>query len=363
MILYLFQKESTGARSQAEVLAESIDDVVLMQSTPIGVENPDSPIRVDEAGIVYPTHDLLAAITHLDPSLVFVHVFNQHVVDAIGEVETCYPTVMRAGVNLTEGMFSGTATAMGLGVIVQTLQSFDHLVAPSRGTKRDLIALGIDAERITHIPTAIPMDLEVMEPPQSNAPMSVGCLSSRISGLKNQHTLVLAMSALRSLATNLNVNLFLTGGPGAGYQEAVNQMVSALGLDNRVGFLGNLDDPVSDFWPRVGIHCLPSYSERLSSSVLEGARAGVPTILSDNSWAEEFDTMLTAPPDDPVAWAEHIRELLTNDAYQVRVAREQQAEVKEHFGTDTVVPMYDEVFDDVVDHATKFKTPGRAIHQ
>lgn len=358
-VAYIFQRAETGARRQAEVLDSVLDDVFLVSGMTQDIENPDEPYQVDTEGIIYPTQDLGDCLAALDPDLCFVHIFNEDVINTLNEIEATYPTIFRAGININETMFSGRAAEVGLGFIVRSLQSFDHLVAPSNGTKRDLVAFGIDPERITVIPTAIDWSKHVREP-EPNVPANVGCLAGRISALKNQHTLVHAVSAMRDRPPIEGVGLTLTG-QGADYVQAINSMAEALGVSNQVQFTGMLDDPETEFWPTIGVHALPSFSERLSNSVLEAARAGVPQIISNNAWADEFNSMVRVPPDDPTAWAEAIHDLLVNDAYRLRVAREQQEEIKANYATDQVIPMYEELFERVVDRVSKYKVPPATV--
>lgn len=359
-IAYVAQAAKTGARAQAEVLADHLDEVDLVRGTVQDVEAPAEPYTRDERGVVYPTSSLFEALRALDPDLVFVHIFNQVVISDIARIQTCFPTVMRAGLNFNESFYSGNLAQAGVDITIQTLQSFDHLIAPSTDTRDDLECLGIAPERVTVIPTAIPMGDRVREP-DVTAPMRIGCLSGRITPLKNQHTLVMALGGLRAIEPTLKAECVLTG-EGADYGRAVRKLASTFGMAGAVDFAGFVGDPHAEFFPTIGVHCVPSHSERLSSAVLEGARAGVATVISDSAWADSFDSLLAVQPDDPMAWAETVAQLLTNDSYRLQVARAQQAEIVDGFDVVDVIDDYRRVFKATIDHAGRFKTPAEVVH-
>lgn len=356
-IAYVAQQSATGALAQAQILDEHIDDVTLVRSTSIDADDVHVPfIQGDE--MVYPTSGLAPAVRALDPDVVLVHVLNNEVVNSVPEIQATHPVVMRAGLNIHEAVLGGSPqVSAGLPRAVRTLQAFDHLIAPSSQAVQDLSALGVDPQRVTRIPSTI--SLELAEDPEFNAPIAAGCLSSRLSPLKNQHTLAVAMGAMREIDPSLTVPLLLPGA-GGDYAQVVQQLSDAMGLGGQVRTGMFYEDPEADFFPEIGVHLMPSFSERLPLAVLEAARAGVPSIVAEAGWADEFESMVTAPPDDPWSWAEEMHALLTNDARRVRVAEEQQRELADRFDVDDVVLEYQRVFEDVVGRVSPFKVPIEA---
>lgn len=357
-IAYIAQQSSTGALAQAQILEQHIADVTFVRSTSIGADDVDAPY-IEGEGMIYPTRGLAEAVRALDPDVVLVHIINQEVVQELPEIQATHPVLMRAGVNIHEAVLAGAqGLAAGLPTTIQALQSFDHLIAPSNQAANDLNALGADEERITVLPSAI--SLEHAREPNFNAPVAAGCLSTRLSPLKNQHTLIVAMGALREIEPSVTVPLYLPGA-NAGYGQVLQQTANVMGLGNRVQTDLFYEDPEADFFPNIGVHLMPSFSERLPLAVLEAARAGVPNIVAETGWAEEFDSMVTAPPDDPWSWAWELNELLANDARRVRIAREQQRELAEKFDVEEVARRYERLFEDVTARASPFKVPLAAF--
>jgi glycosyltransferase involved in cell wall biosynthesis len=197
--------------------------------------------------------------------------------------------------------------------------------------------------------------------PNLNGPGTVGHLSARISPLKNQHTTIKAIGQIREIDPTHHVTALITGAENP-YRRAFEQQVAQMGLADRIRFVGYIEDPDETFWPEIGVHVCPSFSERHPQVVLEAARAGVVTFVADGGWAETFPECFPRfPPDDPSQWAAAIHEFLQNDAKRARAAAEQQAFVREHYSLDAVVPQYVDVLERVVDRVGPFKVDGSVI--
>lgn len=355
-IAWLVQGSDGGPRNQARLLADHIPGTVfLVASQPLGIES-DEPFY--EEDMIYPTSSVADALAALQPDVVVFHNFNEHVAKEAARIRVFAPTVARAGINILENLFVGGLYQQTVGPIIRHLQAVDHVVAPTEAVERDLRCLGIDTERITVIPTAV--DASETTPPTHNAPFTVGSLSARLSPLKNQFVLAAALGALPEIDPTFTTDALLTGRPNE-YAEAVHRAATGMGVDDRVHFLGYVDDPDRDFWPKVGVHALPSVSERHPSSVLEAAAAGVPTIVADAAWSEAFEDFPAHEPDAPHDWAETIYDLLTNDAKRVRVARAQQKYVEANYDVSLVERQYHDLFESVAETVGRFTVPAGVV--
>lgn len=354
-VAYIAQSNETGAKVQARVLGDHLSEIQFVSGSEL--EIPSDEAYFEEGPVLYPTADLAAAIRDLAPDVVLFHVLNGTVQEAFPEIHAEFPTILRAGLNHLESWIGGTAAnRQNIGGSIQLIQSFDHLIAPSPGAVKGLRALGVEEDRITYIPSTI--DFADAVEPDINAPISVGCLAGRISPLKNQVTVALAMGALREIDRTIAAPLYLPGG-NQQHINAIEAIANAMGLGKYIQVGTYYDDPEAEFWPQVGVHVQPSISEQMPLTVLEAARAGVPTVAADMFWAGQFPSLPTVAADDPWGWAEEIHDLLTNDVRRTRLAREQQESLRA-FDVAEVAPMYRELFERVVDEARAFKAPAAA---
>jgi glycosyltransferase involved in cell wall biosynthesis len=359
-VSWVVQKGNTGAREQSMELAKHVDDVIPIYGEPLGIDH-EAPYVEDEEGMLHATASLDAAIRAQSPDVVMFHNINGHIIQESAKIQQHTPTVLRAGLNFLESVMSGQAHAGGIPQLMRFIQARDHIVAPSEPTVRDIQTIGIDEDRISVIPTALSMTEDTVVEPNLNAPATVGHMSARISPLKNQHTTIKALGHIRDIDPTHHVHAKITG-PQNPYRQAFEQQVVQMGLADRVDFVGYIDDPDADFWPEIGVHVCPSFSERHPQVVLEAARQGIVSFVADGGWADTFpECFPKLPPDDPAAWAEAIDEYLQNDALRSRKAAEQQSFVREQYGVDAVVPQYVSVLERVVDRVSPFKLDGSVI--
>lgn len=359
-VVWVVQKGNTGAREQSFELANHVDEVTPIYGEPLGVDHAE-PFVQDEQGMLHATSSLDAAVRSLVPDVVMFHNINSHIIQEATKIQQHTPTVLRAGLNFLESVMSGHQHAGGIPQLMQFIQARDHVVAPSEPTVRDIQTIGIDSDRISVIPTALSMDEELCTEPDLNASSTVGHLSARISPLKNQHTTIKAIGHIRDLAPAHHVGALISGAINP-YRQVFEQQVAQMGLADRINFVGYLDNPDEQFWPEVGVHVCPSFSERHPQVVLEAARTGVVSFVADGGWSETFpDCFPRFPPDDPAQWAAAIHEYLENDAKRTRTAAEQQEFVRDNYGVDVVVPQYVDVLERVVDRVGPFKIDGGTI--
>lgn len=117
---------------------------------------------------------------------------------------------------------------------------------------------------------------------------------------------------------------------GDGELDATRQQIAALGLSDRITLTGWVDAPTVDrLLGEADILCLPSLSENLPMSVIEGMAAGlavvttpvgaVPDIISDG------ETGLLVPAGDRTALAAVLERLVSDKAERQRLGRAARA--------------------------------------
>jgi len=153
---------------------------------------------------------------------------------------------------------------------------------PSTISKKDLL-------KKAHLPTELKF---------------IGC-AARLESVKAHHILI---NALKQLPDNIGLLLAGTGS----LQDELTQLVSKLKLDNRVFFLGHIED-MTRFYPLIDVFCLSSSDEGLPLSPLEAQSCGVPAVLTDVGGCKEAicsETGLVVPPNNPLLLAQALTQVL-----------------------------------------------------
>lgn len=184
---------------------------------------------------------------------------------------------------------------------------------PSKGVA--VVFNGVDTERFRPadqtrsrlrlgLPAAVPL---------------IGCVG-RLETVKGQDVLIDAMADLPG------VHLALVG--GGSQAEALKTRVQALGLADRVHFLGHRDDS-SELLPCFDLFCLPSRAEGLPLALLEAQSVGLSVVASavggvPLAVCEPFAELI--PPGDVEAMTAALRRRLSaqNDPGQIRAFVEER---------------------------------------
>jgi len=103
--------------------------------------------------------------------------------------------------------------------------------------------------------------------------------SGRLETVKGHRTLIDAMKYLPE-STHLAL-------AGSGSQfKALRKQVADLGIQNRVHFMGHLDN-MPLFYQALDLFCLPSFREGMPLAPLEAQACGVPVVVSDTGGTRE----------------------------------------------------------------------------
>ena len=161
-------------------------------------------------------------------------------------------------------------------------------------------------------------------PPARDSAVTRGPIIGTLGRLDPRKGIRILLDAMPLLLPKYPEALFLVGGTGE-EQEALERKARALGIADRVVFVGPVQDP-SDFYRCLDLFVLSSLDEGFGLVVLEamamglpviGTRVGgVPEILTHgvNGWLVE--------PGDPVGLAEGVQTLWADPALRRRVAEE-----------------------------------------
>ena len=188
-----------------------------------------------------------------------------------------------------------------------------HLLADSEATRRDVTRLyGVAPARVSVVYPAVDARFTPAPAPGERERLAqvyglarpyalyVGTLQPR----KNVGTLVEALA--RGAPPDLT--LAVVGGAGwGGEAERLHARVAALGLGDRVRFLGHAPGADLPALMRGAMAlALPSLHEGFGMPLAEAMACGTPTLAADSSCLPEVvgDAGLLLPPRDPAAWGE-----------------------------------------------------------
>lgn len=170
--------------------------------------------------------------------------------------------------------------------IIQAAHKAGGLLAVSEALKRDMVELGMDADKITVHYTGMdhsrfhPRDRTTEKAALGVSGPLIICVAALIER-KNQHLIIEAMQQIKGATL-----MFAGMGPARSKFEA---LAKELGVDDRVRFLGAVDhDKLPSIIAAADVSCLVSESEGLANAWVESLASGTPVVLSDVGGAREL---------------------------------------------------------------------------
>jgi glycosyltransferase involved in cell wall biosynthesis len=228
------------------------------------------------------------------------------------------------------------------GQIVAAGQAADGLLAVSQALRQDMVALGINAEKITVHHTGVEQDRFVPgDRVAAKAAMGVsGPLLVTAGALIARKGQMLVLQALPLIE---GASLVVVGdGPD---RASLERVAHSLGVSGRVRFLGNRPhEELPALLSAADVMVLPSASEGLANVWVESLACGTPLVISDVGGARE---VMDGPeagrlvPREPEAIANAVNEILAAppDPWRVRAAAQRFRwdrnawELREHLGS------------------------------
>jgi glycosyltransferase involved in cell wall biosynthesis len=162
-------------------------------------------------------------------------------------------------------------------------QCYDNaarIVALFEANRLRQIADGAAADRTENIPNGVDVErLHALRARRTEDIPPVACLLGRVVPVKDVKTFIRSMRTVLARLPHAEGWIVGPEDEDAEYAAECHKLVSSLGLDGKVRFLGfqNVDDVL----PQVGVVVLSSISEALPLVVLEGFAAGVPCVVTD----------------------------------------------------------------------------------
>lgn len=227
--------------------------------------------EIDVASDAYAIRDFRRLLTTVRPDLVHAHSSKAGMVARIASRSQRIPCIFTAhgwgfmpGISLKRRwlVWALEAALAPLSAAIISVSKYDNNLAArylvGNCSQRKVILNGVE-------------DSPLLASPET--PGATVAMAARFQSQKDHETLVRAFESV----TLPNARLMLIGsGPGV---QQIQQLVSSLGLEQRVDFLGDRRD-VAELLTTVQVFVLLSHYEGLPISILEAMRAGLPVIAT-----------------------------------------------------------------------------------
>ncbi len=185
-------------------------------------------------------------------------------------------------------------------VLRRAIRRADAVVVPSRFTADRIAQLGGNPRRLAVIANAVDLAPAAPAADAGTFFLHVGHLEPR----KNLHLLLRAFAALPAdLRERRELRLV---GADAGAGRRLREAAAALGIADRVAFLGELPDAaLPPLYAGAAAVCVPSLHEGFGLCAAEAIAAGAPLLVADRGALTEItgDRGRVLPGDDPARWA------------------------------------------------------------
>ncbi len=248
----------------------------------------------------------------------------------------------------------------------------DALIAATPRDRADLIwQLGASASTIHVIPCGVdlrrfrPRDMDAARavlnlPP---APHKLVLLVGRIEPLKGIDALIEAVAIIRERSPELGRNLtaLVVGGGSEmargswnAEQWRLHALRQRLGVEDGVRFLGAQgQDKLPLSYAAADIVTMPSHYESFGMASLEGLASGRPVVATSAGGpayiVQQGISGLLTPPDAPQALADHLEQLLRDDALRGQMGQAARTRA-ERFGWSSIACEVADVYADALAH-------------
>ncbi len=221
-------------------------------------------------------------------------------------------------------------------------QGASALVVPSRVLQRlARRKWKVPEEKLHYLPNGV--DLERFHPAESEAagPLKVGFLG----GFRPEKAPEVLVRVFRRASLPPEARLLLAG--GGPEEENLRREVRRLGLEERVEFRGNLEDP-APFYREIHVFLLSSRTEQMPLVVLEAMASGLPLVSTDvgdlGDMVSEENRPFLAPPGEEAALARHLAELAGDPELRKRIGRANRKVCREKFELEARLSAYMDLY-------------------
>jgi len=192
------------------------------------------------------------------------------------------------------------------------------------------------------------INTSVFNPQKKNNPTSwnIGMMS-RLTAIKDHPTLLKAIALLKGQVWYGNLLLLIAGDGDT--MPLLKQQVNTLGLNDKVKFLGMLDEKgLVDFLQQINLYIHASFGETMSTAIMQAMAMGLPVIASDvpgiNNMITNNETGLLVPLKNENIMAEKIIYLMNNTEEKKRLSFNARYFAEANFSNIEMLNQYKKLF-------------------
>lgn len=208
-----------------------------------------------------------------------------------------------------------------------------YFIAQHKGLADELIAQGIDRERIFLVPNGVEIPEKTASPQKAGPVLYVGNFSQG-THWKAFDVLIQAWSMVHRQCPDAQLNMV-----GGGDIFQWNRFATELGCEDSIYFLGQVADPATQY-ENSCFFVLPSRVEGISNALLEAQSFGLPCVVSDIpgnvAVVEDGVNGLVVPVGDANALAEAIIRLMHTSELRERLGQNAREKAIRFFSMQSV---------------------------
>lgn len=241
---------------------------------------------------------------------------------------------------------------MGIPMPPRYVKKSDYIVGPTRDVCTFLEQKGQPKEKLRHIPALVNIppkgyeDFRYDVRSEYNIPHDAHLLLL-LGRLHEAKGFDVALFALNMLPESVHI-LIVGEGPEYG---ALKDAVAADDIGHRVHFAGWIDN-TSPIFAAADSFLLPSRRQSSCNVVLEAWAHKLPVVATNipaaRALVDHGQTGLLIPPEDEVAMAEAVNEILEDDKLRTRLAKAGAEKVQQVFAEDEILNAYDALYRDAI---------------
>lgn len=177
--------------------------------------------------------------------------------------------------------------------------------------------------------------------------------AGRFDARKGIETLVRSL-AREEVSQFKDLQLYIVGGSRPGQSDGIErdrieEIIKELGLQNKTKFTGRLEhDVLRTYYAAADVCVVPSHYEPFGLVAIEAMACGTPVVASDVGGLQftvaHEETGLLAPPQDEVAFAKAIGQILADNDWRDRLGKAARSRVKSYFSWDGVATRLDTLY-------------------
>jgi L-malate glycosyltransferase len=235
---------------------------------------------------------------------------------------------------------------VGLSVALLSASKVVFLSPEYRDYIKRKLRLFYSEKKTTVIPNGI--DLTAYKPvvKQNHSIINVGMLS-RLTEIKDHHTLINAFALVLKSGINKPVKLYIAG--EGNYRAVLEKQVKDLNIAHAVEFTGMLEEiDLPTFINSLDIYVHATLGETMSTAIMQVMACGLPVIASDvmgvNNMIKHNENGLLVPVKNAAALSNAILQLIADKELSTRLASTAHKFATENYSNKKMLQRYNEIF-------------------